>query len=498
MSSELSIGTLRLPHRRLDAEATIRRLGLVREPDRRVLVVRRMTVRADDPVTARQRLDDLRRRAAHPALGPVDPHAEAVEFADEAQALRCLSEDIAAGVARMRWWWRDSAPVAPPGEALTIVWTRSPRWVPAALAPIVREHCLSAAAMAALLSPEQVVRVVAAVTTAYGIRGPSAPTTPPAVPGTRPQPAREPGSLPRPTSAAALLLELVRALDERPATASTPALEAWLAASVSSLARAPAAAVAVAVSEPGAPAAQQPHANPGPSAVIAVDDPVDEEGESTDPPALMDRPMPVDRSMSVDGPTSIDKPGESTVTPFQRRRHAPRTPRPRLPDGVPWRHAPWTSSGPSTRTELATMLYAVNLVRLHRVSARDPDSGTGWAVVEAVSRWLLRGQPLPRRRRLLADPLFQILAELDGRPPDVRTPVRLGTATGPLRRFLTAHRIAPDTFAQPGTIVVSRTHVDVVLGLEQIDLAARSAGLDQDPGWVPDLGRVVLFHFEGG
>lgn len=75
--------------------------------------------------------------------------------------------------------------------------------------------------------------------------------------------------------------------------------------------------------------------------------------------------------------------------------------------------------------------------------------------------------------------------------------MRLGAATRPVRRFLTEHRLAPDIFVQPGTIVVSRTHVDVILGLEQIDLAARSAGLDQDPGWVPDLGRVVLFHFEG-
>jgi hypothetical protein len=47
-------------------------------------------------------------------------------------------------------------------------------------------------------------------------------------------------------------------------------------------------------------------------------------------------------------------------------------------------------------------------------------------------------------------------------------------------------------------VVVSRTHVDVLLRLDQIDMTARRCGLDQDPGWVPTLGRIVLFHFEDG
>jgi hypothetical protein len=54
------------------------------------------------------------------------------------------------------------------------------------------------------------------------------------------------------------------------------------------------------------------------------------------------------------------------------------------------------------------------------------------------------------------------------------------------------------TLCHPGTVVIGRTHVDVLLDLEDVDLAARIAGLDRDPGWVPMLGRVVAFHFEGG
>ena len=51
---------------------------------------------------------------------------------------------------------------------------------------------------------------------------------------------------------------------------------------------------------------------------------------------------------------------------------------------------------------------------------------------------------------------------------------------------------------QPGRIVVSATHVDVALDLQGIDIHARMAGLDRDPGWVPDLARIVAFHFEDG
>jgi hypothetical protein len=38
------------------------------------------------------------------------------------------------------------------------------------------------------------------------------------------------------------------------------------------------------------------------------------------------------------------------------------------------------------------------------------------------------------------------------------------------------------------------------MGLSAVSLPARLAGLDRDPGWMGDLGRVITFHFveEGG
>jgi hypothetical protein len=48
-----------------------------------------------------------------------------------------------------------------------------------------------------------------------------------------------------------------------------------------------------------------------------------------------------------------------------------------------------------------------------------------------------------------------------------------------------------------GRIAATRTHVDVVFTLAQVDVAVRRAGIDIDPGWVPWLGRVVRFHYLG-
>jgi len=46
-----------------------------------------------------------------------------------------------------------------------------------------------------------------------------------------------------------------------------------------------------------------------------------------------------------------------------------------------------------------------------------------------------------------------------------------------------------------GTLHLSATHVDLVMGMEATSLAVRLAGLDRNPGWMAEYGRVVLFHF---
>ncbi len=46
-----------------------------------------------------------------------------------------------------------------------------------------------------------------------------------------------------------------------------------------------------------------------------------------------------------------------------------------------------------------------------------------------------------------------------------------------------------------GRVQLTRTHLDFHAPMEFISMPVREAGLDQDPGWCPLVGRVVQFHF---
>jgi hypothetical protein len=46
-----------------------------------------------------------------------------------------------------------------------------------------------------------------------------------------------------------------------------------------------------------------------------------------------------------------------------------------------------------------------------------------------------------------------------------------------------------------GSFAFTRTHLNVFLAQEAMDLRVRRAGLDLDPGWTPWLGKVVAFHY---
>jgi hypothetical protein len=50
--------------------------------------------------------------------------------------------------------------------------------------------------------------------------------------------------------------------------------------------------------------------------------------------------------------------------------------------------------------------------------------------------------------------------------------------------------------ARPGRLYATGTHIDLVMHLRTVSLPVRLAGLDRNPGWLADFGRVILFHFE--
>jgi hypothetical protein len=57
-------------------------------------------------------------------------------------------------------------------------------------------------------------------------------------------------------------------------------------------------------------------------------------------------------------------------------------------------------------------------------------------------------------------------------------------------------RPGPALLHHPGRLYLSSTHVDLVLPLDRVSLPVRMAGMDRNPGWVPQLGRVVSLHFD--
>ena len=52
-----------------------------------------------------------------------------------------------------------------------------------------------------------------------------------------------------------------------------------------------------------------------------------------------------------------------------------------------------------------------------------------------------------------------------------------------------------DILRRKGTLYITRSHVDLVMRTNEISVPARIAGLDANPGWTPELGRVIKFHF---
>jgi hypothetical protein len=185
------------------------------------------------------------------------------------------------------------------------------------------------------------------------------------------------------------------------------------------------------------------------------------------------------------------------------------------------------------------MLFLANFVVW--LEDEPPPAGlTGWELVELLGRHLLE----PQEEDFADDPIWALLSGLDGRPVEsvpglaprqdlpVRVPVSWArrwqspphlfqagdvvvgqeedhetssparlfdeVVGGFVRQLLSSRQIPLTALARPGWVQVTATHVDVALSLEGTDMAARAAGLDQDPGWVPALGHIVLFHFIDG
>jgi len=591
-------------------------------PGHAILIVRRLELPAVDRGTgpqARTALDRLRQAAARPAAGPVPASAQAVLFSDEVELVACLTADLVRSVAGQHWYWRQVGPFRAagpgrPGAALAAAWLRDVRWLPGCLARLSEPEARQAVS---LLSPPEAARVLRALLSAFGVADQAASPGPEL---TRPPPGPPWRRWLRPTwlpPEAEALWGVALSLHHAPAVARGPGYASELAAwrTVTAQAtrfRSPARADP-AQEDPGerAPAERDP----------ALLDPEERDPALLDPeerpPAEGARPRAAERdAMPAADPAGAGRPGPRRVSwtvpshgSADGRASGSADGRASRTEGRPEAGTPpATAAGPAgapdlgapERTEsnaadvrreanagtppwaeggivagLASLLFLVNFV-VWLDDRADPPWPAGWALVELLGRYLLGD----RLADVADDPLWDVLAELDGRRPGTVPAVGLGPAdplrlprawlerwpppapgyvarrhgerlvirhpqagfvaadvpcpagtfeevraaeaawlgdvevaadgpadpATPVRRFddavgafaswlLRSRGIAAQALAAPGRVLVTSTHLDVMLSLQDIDLAVRVAGLDRDPGWVPQLGRIVLFHF---
>jgi hypothetical protein len=433
---------------------------------------------------ARDRLDDLWRTAARPAREPVPSGCEAVWFADRAEWLACLSLDLLYGVAQGRWYWwtwfqrvalaRDPSPGA--------LWLREIDAVSAALALIAAARPEAAAGLVAALSPPQARAVLEAVAAAYAlpVNVPAALTLPvrARLLDVLPQSARRAvRSLPAPDDAAESAPDVRRdLLLVALAVAAVPAL-------TQRLLRAEQPVTAFESAPPDA-APQRVEPLPPAETPIEVADGALPDTRPASGPETVRPAQALAAALEPDSAPSFTDTGDSGA-PFLLDER-PISESGEVPD------AAVTDTDAPVLTAFGGAFYLINVVQA--LSLTDAaDAINPWMMLYVLAESALGELP--------PDPLWGLLLTLAGDDVDPQAAgawlAHYGDAVGVwLAERLEQPERLPQILTQPARLHVTRTHIDVLFALDQIDLELRLIGLDRDPGWLPAFGRVVVLHYE--
>lgn len=522
MGSDVRVGRLRVrgARRAADPAGAVRQVEALQlsaraETDHGVLVVRRLVVVAGDRSGAQRTVAELRRRAARPVAGRVDAHADAVLFADQADLLRCLTLDVLDGSHARAWYWRGFVPrgAMTPAQVLGAAWRERPRWVPAVLAELWAQDRATAVRAVALVG-EAADAVRRAVLAEYRRPSPVSPS---------PRVLPSPQVLPDGPSCVpgARLGRLGRFVDGSAESGAAQHIAGLTVAGTqlldAALGCAGAAPRPTSVVPLGDAGRQAPQTGPRTELNHLAASAVTTGAHSG--PAGPGRRDTADRSRELERSAGGTRPPDGGGAVPVAHQAPPRTPSLREPrgDGSPALRsaappagtttdedatttdeaaapaaAPYWQAEP-TASGLASALYVINLLGVLGLTGPGrPEGLRVWRAVDELARWACRCAPSPRRR---GDPLWGVLARLDGRPEGSLPPRQLGARMARAKAVLTDAGVAMQAFRCPGTVLLTRTHLDIVLDLEDVDLTARLVGIDQDPGWVPELGRIVAFHF---
>lgn len=693
MNDSLQIGTLRapasaghnaarLPLERALAAADLRPSGL---PAGAVLIVQRLATtrptagRAWEQ-RARAQMEELYRHAVRPAHGHDARNAQAVLFADRAELLACLLDDLLAHRAATQWWWRCYMRDRPAqiGQLLSLL-AEEVTALPTTFAHLAIRG--RAVAVAQALPPPAARILAERLAIAYDAgplplqveqnhqsasqpATPNATATPPASP---PWPS-QPSSLTREQH---LLLGLALTISARPTAPRSPtfrrALAQWWHATQSApLVIPPSIASHIPTRSAEPPTAEQPpqtaptspthvpqtsaaspttsrsiagapkpeqiatpnSAPPAETTLSGTPQQAAQQPPITTQPSHMPAPPEEHTTQSSVNEATATSPQpmpqritDANATPYSAANASTSTPH--IADNTPptdaheaLNAAPWLSATGAHSTELGGVLFLINLLaylklpelfapvwplertlsawkllelvarglltdaatytndplwhvlaaldgraadaafaqthgpRIHRTRAgrrrlqrirpsrtyripsawlqalpADPNERLYWTASHRHLRiWSSRGFVLfdGAVPRLNAKSVHTILAQLSvavhqveeasAHPPSLRIPKPTETPAW-IQRWLTlslpyirlrlalALGLRPhddlDTplLARRGTLIVSATHIDLVLSLESTSIEVRLAGLDRNPGWLTEYGRVILFYF---
>jgi hypothetical protein len=154
-------------------------------------------------------------------------------------------------------------------------------------------------------------------------------------------------------------------------------------------------------------------------------------------------------------------------------------------------------------TWLGGVFFLIEALRQFR--AAEPETAD-WELAARCGWWGVLGglarRLLPPDHPGADDPVWGVLAELGGGQPRDDLSEWLHDVQPGFVAVLTERlgcgvdELAPVLLERPARIHSNRTHVDVYLPLSSATVAVRRTGFDRDPGWVPELSRVIAFHFD--
>ena len=498
---------------------------------------------------ARDRLADLYRGASRPVVGPVPAGAEAVLFRDRAELLACLARDLLQHTASGRWWWQSlQLPSGlDPASVITAQMIERARFVPATLDLLDRLGDL--ARVTASLSRDNAIAILSAVCEDCGV---PIELTAPFSPGNASSAqARRMDTLQARLSA---YPHMARAIEE---SALSPAQQALVGVSLT-LYRTPAAArsetfvrtfsqwwIDSAITAGASPPEVEPASSPNSPLPHSTGDDFNGDHFVARPDELRRGQLAAGPESTVDSTGAIARPTEGGGESSEQTRTVLDDPAAAVAFPEP-ATSPFESD--AIETSIGGAFYLINLIdTMGLLSYFEEDWRLGeqlgpWGVLDVLAHGLLCDAS-----SLESDRLWEALAMLRGaemgEPPgrDFRgvstfvAPVawRQATPDGHLDQLPTMrlegllieqmsrdlrswlrsvlpyvilrvgadaedapHEAVAHLLLAPAQLYLTSTHVDVVMPLDAISITARRAGLDQDPGWLPDFGRVIQFHFQ--